>query len=289
MFMGLKILTMEKRLSFCAPEESLHDNGRLEQLGKGQLDDAFRISHIHESATAFASSTLVSASLFNERGQVSVPSSISAEWFDENIIPGPPAKYYDALLRRHEFYSGTRMRLYISGNLEALVPWLFDLGFDEVYVMANNEAGFMPGMLWRYLPIHDDNFEWVVCTGVDCLGGLGKEMGKPHGVAAAPLHIGRYWMAFAGPFAMRPLTDTPDVAKALSGFRQAWLHPDLATYEGQILNRCRYGEAARCCDAAFLSIAYWNRSFLTSGPRLFSLGLFEFRSVFIAPVRLGAP
>lgn len=280
---------MEKRLSFCAPEESLHDNGRLAQLGRGRLDDDFRISHVHESPTAVASSSLVSASLFNEGGHVSIPSAISAEWFDGNIIPGPPSKYFEALLRRREFYLGTRMRLYISGNLEALVPWLFDLGFDEVCVMANKEAGFMPGMLWRYLPIHDGDFEWVVCTGVDCLGGLDKEMAKPHRVAAAPLHIGRYWMAFAGPFAMRPLTDAPDVARALSGFRQAWLQPDLATYEGQILNRCRHGETARYCDAAFLSIAYWNRSFLTSEPRLFSLGFFEFRSVFIAPVRLGAP
>ena len=145
-----------------------------------------------------------------------------------------------------------------------MIPWLFDLGVDEVVVMEKEEAGFMPGMLWRYLPVGEKKYDWVVCTGVDCLGDLGRELRVPQHHSSASLHPARFWMPFAGPFAIRPeyLSEIAgpdlDAAAALSGYAELWQSPDLDSYEGQILDRCRRGDRARYCDAAFLSLCFWN-------------------------------
>lgn len=279
---------MDKFLSLTVPKESLHADDVLAQLGEQSVLGGFRIDRIELNSTARESSTLISTSLFTRGGRVRLPSEITAQWFHDKVIEGPPGKYFDALGRRRQTYAKSRMRLYLSSNLEELIPWLFDLGFDEVMVMARAETQFMPGMLWRYLPIAEDQYEWVLCTGIDSLWELGREMVKPNSSSSASLHPARFWMPFAGPFAIRPaiLGGSLDMAAALSGFARQWNDPDLTSYAGQILRRCRSGNRARYCDAGFLSLAFWNRRYLAAAPRLFLLGVLEFSDTNIAPIRL---
>lgn len=279
---------MEKFLALTVPKESLHPDDVLEEWAESRVLGGFQIDRIEENPTAVESSTLISASLFNKGGRVHMPSVVTAEWFHENIIAGPPGKYFDALGRRRQVYAKSRMRLYLSSNLEELIPWFFDLGFDEVMVMARDKTNFMPGMLWRYLPMAEQNYDWVVCTGVDSLWKLGRELEIPHHSSSASLHPARFWMPFAGPIAIRPamLGGSLDMPAALSGFAKQWNNPDLRTFAGQVLKRCRQGNRARYCDAGFLSLAFWNRRFLAAHPRLFLLGVLEFAHTCIAPIRL---
>jgi hypothetical protein len=76
------------------------------------------------------------------------------------------------------------------------------------------------------------------------------------------------------------------MAAALSGFANRWNHPDPNTYAGQVLKRCRWGNRARYCDAGFLSLSFWNQSYVMAQPRLFLLGVLEFSDTSIAPIRL---
>ena len=279
---------LQKFLTLTVPRESLHPESVLESLGESRVLGGFRIDRIEKSPTPVVSRTLVSASLFNNLGRVRLPAKITADWFHENILKGPPEKYFDALGRRRDTYAKSRLRLYLSSHLEDLVPWLLDLGFDEVMVMVRDKTQFMPGMLWRYLPIAEREYDWVVCTGIDSLWELGREMEKPHHSSSASLHPARFWMPFAGPFAIRPevLGNDLDMAAVLSGFARRWNQPDTNTYAGQVLRRCRWGNRARYCDAGFLSLAFWNESYLAALPRLFLLGVLEFSDASIAPIRL---
>ena len=76
--------------------------------GESRVSEDFLVKRIEQNPTAVEGATLISASLFNRGDRVSLPASITSEWFDQNIIEGRPEKYFDALCRRRKDYAEQR-------------------------------------------------------------------------------------------------------------------------------------------------------------------------------------
>lgn len=282
---------MKRNIMLYAIRETLQDAGNLQRwASEGATQDLFTPAKVHGRIHGGGKLPLISTSLFNPRARIdSLPAKITYEWFDANVLTGAQERYFDPLLRRKQFYArmtDASQRIYIPENLEPLSPWLLnEIGFNEVVVMSVKSADMMPGMLWRYLPISDKKLAWVVCSGID-ENGVQKLMPKfvqPHAGISASIATERWWLPFAGPAAFNPrVLGGIDIPRAMSGFLDfCKLHENkTATLAGRLNARIKGGTRSRFCDAAFLSLAFWNEPFLTNeANRIFSTGATEFGGV----------
>lgn len=285
---------MKKIITHHVVAESLHDPKNLERWAKGIPKNHFLPDCVHGKIRKGGKIPVVSTSLFSKTGRLTLPAKVTYDWFNENVVAAPPEKYFNPLLRRNEFYSrfcDASHRVYIPENFAALVPWLRDLGFDEVVIMSVKQVGYFPGMLWRYLPIADRKLPWVICTGVDEAGlsKLAPKLCEPRDCpGSVSIAASRWWLPFAGPAAFNPgYFRGLDISAAMTGFQADWESPDPNTFKGQILMRTQGDLRSRFCDAAFLSLGIWNSRFLRSRPKIFSPCAMEFGPIEINEMRFG--
>jgi hypothetical protein len=257
----------------------------------------FEIAECLTRTGATDSRRLVSTSMFNHSG--AEPSGPwSYEMFNDSVIrAGRPEKYWLPLKTRRADYAGCRMRIYLAANLKALArPLLEEIGFDEVCVMARPADGYKTGMLWRYLPLAEREWEHVFCTGIDRYGvGFRNTMLEPCTSVIASVWMNRHFMPFAGPISANPswLAGTfggVSMAAAMSGFLTAWEAPrERESYIIRVFNHTgsHRRSALPAIDACFLWYALWNPTMLNAEPRFVSQVFYEFLHVRVVPFLLG--
>lgn len=106
------------------------------------------------------SDILVSISLFSGEDR-----KWSGSWdfgnFKKALANPSIDKYWNPLHRKRAEYPGAWLRVYLDPNLREMAKPLMEVcGINEVCVMAGRSDGFKHGMLWRYLPMleEDDGF-----------------------------------------------------------------------------------------------------------------------------------
>lgn len=289
-----------KNISIYIIRETLHppDLLRLWDSKANPRDIMFLPRDVLGRSHGRGSLPLISTSLFGASDDtLKVPAKITHEWFSENVLAGEKERYFDPLIRRRKFYDSfveASHRVYIPQNMASLSSWLLEeIGFHEVVVMSVNKASVLPGMLWRYLPIADRRLPWVVCTGVDENGiiDLAPKLAQQHdGLFSASIATERWWLPFAGPASFNPKAASKivsDIPSAMTGFLdfckfRAPYNSMAHRTAGKIGRHMR----TRFCDAAFLSMAFWNETFVSSDEnRLFSTAGRRFNSVEISNLR----
>ena len=242
---------------------------------------------------------LISTSLFSKKDEM-----WKGEWnfedFKKSIECESQDKYWNPLQKRRERYPENAChRIYIDPNLRGMARHLInECGFDEVYVMAERSDGFKSGMMWRYLPILDNRWKWVVCTGIDRYDSKGiyeNEISIPDKCATASVWMNRHWMPFAGPFACNPLWMqkiygvNSDCSQYLSGFLNVW--ESLGKQDARVRNVLKgtknRGDALPWIDAGFLWMAFWNRKFMEDDPGLTTRSMQRYGGINITPFMIG--
>ena len=270
-------------------QETLHDSWEWPSVSDNPV---FRVKEAI-ALKGSQSDTLVSISLFNFRsGKLGGDFSegVSAEFFDQFILPGPKAKYFQALQDRRYQYPDVTHRIYLAANLEPIIPWLGALGFHQVYLMESDAPGWA-GHLWRYMPILDDSWDQVLCTGIDSYPARMLESLKARTpVLTAVLYAQRWMMPFAGPLRVCPGA----LGKVLYDRLGVWdiVFP-MSSYLG-VLGRKTLGSHPTfahvnyipfCLDAGFLTLLLWNTSVLTApGARFLERGISEYKGVVIKSI-----
>ena len=283
-------------------EETLTDPWRLDVLRSSSIRDEFRIDHIEEwkPINAREEKLLTSTSLFS-----TIDRTWDEPWTYEGFakaVKGPAEKYWLPLHDRRERFPGYRNRVYLDPNLINMAKPLLEVcGFDEVVVMALRSEGYKSGMLWRYLPIQEEQWRWVACTGIDgydATGAYDRELCDPHESFTAAVWMNRHWLPFAGPFACRPLWVREkykvgaDVAQSLSGFLNIWETPNRLPNQflSEMIRSTHQAEKALpWIDACFLMMAFWNSWAMESNPWLTSQVYYRFAATKVVPFMLGHP
>ena len=152
---------------------------------------------------------LVSASLFSIKTEEAPPTHFSNEEFARVGLmdhPTHPYRYLEGITTFRQRFAGARTRLYLD-------PWLqnFSEGlsayFDEIVMINGRTDGYTHGMLTRYLPIFEERFDWVICSGIDAwVEPFTKFMRLPidsakiataprvHSIPAGPVAVSPRWM-----------------------------------------------------------------------------------------------
>lgn len=280
--------TLKKWGTLFAIREALHDAPMGIPPANG-TDPRLEVDRVETSAWEHPRKPecLVSTSLFSLSPHVPevLGWEVSAEDI-QKVLPGAPQKYYWPLRQRAMDYPpGVLHRCYLAQNLAGFIPWLTtSCGFHEVYLMKSAQPGWA-GMLWRYLPLFEEQFAQVLCTGVDGYpGNLHGSLCQPTDVLSAVIYPNRWFLPFAGPlrtctrhFAQSFQTDLP---RTLTTFLD-WLENSSSMYLPAVSQRAldhthRY---PKILDACFLSLWLWNSRLLdmrSPRPRFFSQGNFEF-------------
>lgn len=213
---------------------------------------------------------LVSTSIYNLVGDHVSLRDWSFNSFSR-VLGGPPKKYWEPLNARAKTWEGYRLRIYLPHYLVEMVPFLKDLGIHEVLVMAPGPADHRQGS-WRYLPLLEDQWESVTCTGIDSYRPIYHsfliEKTDRFRAVMAPYRAHRIWAGpvKASPAALRSVYEIPEglgVGHALNALT--------AQRKGQFKGVWN----GRCSDAFTLEMLFHNQTLFELEPQ-FAAGFHVF-------------